>query len=240
MAGDFDLSETALLREQLFADGFLSIEDFVTAADIEEVRALLSPYIDAESPSAMPAGVAANDIGEGLEGGDKILELVGMVATQPDLTQTRFFKKAMAYSTAMLGRGVRYRFDHVIDKSPQNDQPTPWHQDCACSSPITLSARKLHWWLPLQPATVENGCMQFVRGSHAGRIMRHEAYGVAGARRRTIDIPAAEVVACPLPVGGVTIHMPKTLHYTGPNTTSERRTAWIVHMGVRAWPPRLL
>lgn len=240
MRADQDFAETSELRERLFADGFLSIERFITDEDVDEVRGLVVPWMDAHNSAALPEGVTVNDIGEGRPQGSKVVELANMIIAEPDLVETRFFKKAMAYSTALLGPGARFRFDHLIDKSPYNDQPTHWHQDCSYSSPITLSSRKLHWWLPLQPASIDNGCMQFVRGSHMGRVWRHETYGVDNARRRTLDIPQDDVVACPLPVGGVTAHMPKTLHYTGPNLTGERRLAWVVHMGIRAWPPTLL
>jgi hypothetical protein len=36
----------------------------------------------------------------------------------------------------------------------------------------------------------------------------------------------ARAVACPLPLGGATIHLPRTLHYTGPNMTDRPRLAW--------------
>ena len=41
----------------------------------------------------------------------------------------------------------------------------------------------------------------------------------------------AQAVACPLHVGGLTIHTPLTVHYAGPNLTSEPRRAWIIHFG---------
>jgi ectoine hydroxylase-related dioxygenase (phytanoyl-CoA dioxygenase family) len=47
-------------------------------------------------------------------------------------------------------------------------------------------------------------------------------------------------VVCPLEAGGATIHLPKTLHYTGPNNTDTTRYAWIVQFGVRGWIPTIL
>ena len=60
------------------------------------------------------------------------------------------------------------------------------------------------------------------------------------ATSRTTAPPPEDVVACPLQLGGATIHLPKTLHYASPNRSDERRLAWVVHFGVRAFPPTLL
>ena len=44
-------------------------------------------------------------------------------------------------------------------------------------------------------------------------------------------------MACPLPPGGATIHFSRTLHYAGPNTSTEPRRALI--MGFSAPPTPL-
>ena len=56
--------------------------------------------------------------------------------------------------------------DHAILKPPSSKSlPTPWHQDEAYWDP-TLTYESLGVWVALQPVTVENGCMQFIAGSH--------------------------------------------------------------------------
>lgn len=47
----------------------------------------------------------------------------------------------------------------------------------------------------------------------------------------TDDVDPKGAVACPLPAGGMTIHQPKTLHYTGPNRTNTPRRAYILFFG---------
>jgi len=49
-------------------------------------------------------------------------------------------------------------------------------------------------------------------------------------------------VACPLRAGDATVHLPHTLHQTGPNMTDDARVAWILEFGLarpcvpwRAW-----
>src|SRR3569833_201659 len=53
----------------------------------------------------------------------------------------------------------------------------------------------------------------------------------AGATIATADVDRGSAVACPLQVGGVTVHHPRTLHYTGPNQTADWRRVWNLHFG---------
>lgn len=54
-----------------------------------------------------------------------------------------------------------------------NMKETAWHQDSAYLRRVTFSRRRVHWWLPLHDVTIEQGCMQFVPGSHNSRRMSH-------------------------------------------------------------------
>lgn len=224
-------------RHGLFRDGFLALESVTDAADLADIRALVAPWLN--GPPRLHRGARARDLGAGPQ--SRIREVTNLTRLEPRLLETRFFRRAFSATEALFGPGARLMFDHVIHKPAYNGTATDWHQDCAYGSPLTFSARRLHWWLPLQDATVENGCMQFARGSHAGPVLPHRRI-TPGGHPRTIHGPPdpTQVVACPLPAGGATIHLPKTLHYTGPNQTAGQRLAWIVQIGVRSRLPMLL
>ena len=49
---------------------------------------------------------------------------------------------------------------------------TPWHQDEAYWDPA-MHHEAISVWMPLQPATIDNGCMQFVPGSHLDGVHEH-------------------------------------------------------------------
>src|SRR4029079_17423601 len=54
------------------------------------------------------------------------------------------------------------------------------------------------------------------------------------------DVDVSRAVACPLRAGDVTVHMPRTLHYPGPNLTATPRLAWSLEFGPRrALPGRV-
>jgi hypothetical protein len=230
------------VKSRLFEDGFASLPHLMGLDEVTEVRDIVTRCIErgVQKKAQNINGVRLSELGDAPDKSGAIIELTNLAVLEPALTETRFFQKAHALSRAILGRGAEPRFDHAIDKQPHSDQPTRWHQDCAYSSRLTLSALKLHWWLPLQDVEVENGCMHFAKGSHKGPFLPHVRVRATGQSLMTTAPPTEDVVACPLALGGATIHLPKTLHYASPNRSDQRRLAWVVHFGIRAFPPTLL
>jgi ectoine hydroxylase-related dioxygenase (phytanoyl-CoA dioxygenase family) len=87
------------------------------------------------------------------------------------------------------------------------------------------------------------GCMQFIPGSHREQIRRHHRLQhLRHAHALEADnVDVTQAVACPLRAGDVTVHMPRTLHYTGPNSTPIPRLAWSLEFGPRrALPGRVV
>ncbi len=126
--------------------------------------------------------------------------------------------------------------DHAIFKPAHIGAPTPWHQDEAYWNAM-MEYNSFSMWIPLQPATLENGCMQFVPRSHRQEILPHHCIN-NDPRIHGLEVDEADVsqaVACPLPPGGCTIHHNRTLHYTGPNRSDIPRRALILGFGI---PPK--
>src|SRR5690606_32441893 len=90
----------------------------------------------------------------------------------------------------------------------------------------------INFWLPLDGATVEGGCMHFVRISHRGPILPHE-YLVPGDRQSAMVAQdqgywSANGTPVPCPRGSCTMHHSYMLHYAGASTTSQPRRAYII------------
>ena len=60
----------------------------------------------------------------------------------------------------------------MIFKPAQYGAETPWHQDEAYWNP-DVYLNSLSVWMPLDAATVESGCMQFIPGSHKDDLRWH-------------------------------------------------------------------
>jgi len=232
--GRIEIENCRELGAELFRDGFLAIDNITNADDIrsirEEIVALLSER-NARKSRFRNLGDAVDDSGEAT-----ILEMISPSAACPRLLDSLFFRRALQFSRAILGASARLQYEHCLSKPPFSPTETAWHQDCAYQR-IQRSTRRLHWWLPLQDVSTDNGCMQFVPGSHLGPVLAHARRSAGGIALRT-NLPAvAEPVACPLDVGGATIHLPRTLHYTGQNNSAAPRHAWILQIGFKGWNP---
>lgn len=149
----------------------------------------------------------------------------------PELAQSLLRANADVVARQLLGPEVSFLDDHAIRKPARNGAATPWHQDEAYNSP-NLDYHQISIWVPLQPATMLNGCMQFVPRSHRWDIAPHHPIGhdpkVIGLEVDDPDLYLADAVACELQPGGATVHLGKTMHYTGPNLSDDARRAYIL------------
>jgi hypothetical protein len=158
----------------------------------------------------------------------------------PELLEGKYLKNALSIARQLLGPEASGGVAHAIFKPAGNGAETPWHQDEAYWD-AGKSYCSLSMWMPLQEATVENGCLWFVPGSHRYDILTHRSIG-GDPRIHGLELAvpnAAEItasaVACPLKPGAVTIHLNRTMHYAGPNISGIPRRALILGYGL---PPR--
>jgi ectoine hydroxylase-related dioxygenase (phytanoyl-CoA dioxygenase family) len=93
---------------------------------------------------------------------------------------------------------------HVRLKPPEAEVPealrggltarTPWHQDQGVALPEADETDILTVWLPITDATVENGCLSVIPGSHRSELVTH-CPGYGG-----LHIPDSLLAGAPLPV----------------------------------------
>ena len=219
-------------------DGFVVLERVTTVEDLAHISRIMARLYRRYHTLAREK--RAWDLGIGAAGEPEILEINQTIALEAELEATPTFQACRALAAALLGRAVEYRFDHAIYKPAFNGRATAWHQDEA----YTLDPRLVtaHIWVPMHDVSVEMGCMQFIPGSHRGQVRpHHRLQHLRHAHAlEADDVDARRAVACPLRAGDVTVHMPRTLHYTGPNMTVTPRLAWSLEFGPRrALPGRI-
>jgi len=222
------LSPQSVLRFE--NDGFLRVGTLTTQADIAYIRSLLDPLFNAFDK--VPKSHAVDLSGKWEVGRRPLVpEINWTLSLEPALRKTIAYRRCRELAREILRAPVGYVFDHAIYKPPRNEAPTHWHQDDAYAGrPVPL--RTVHFWIPLQPVTVENGCMCFVPGSHRHGLKPHVQIAAHPLRvLTTTDFDRSTVIACPLEIGGATLHHPLTLHYTGANQTDKCRRVWIIHFG---------
>lgn len=220
-------------------EGYLALEAITTPEEVAWLRKIYDRLF------AMRAGREEGNqfdlAGTDEEGKEAALpQILGPSKYAPELKEGLFRVNALHIAKQLLGPDARFQGEHAIFKPAHIGAATPWHQDEAYwSSEMQYNAFSL--WIPLQPATLENGCMQFVPRSQNLEVLPHHTIGndprVHGLE---VDaVPEADTslaVACPLPAGGATIHHNRTLHYTGPNRSDIPRRAYILGFGLPPTP----
>lgn len=225
---DYTRADVALSTEQVARynrDGFLSIEALTSA---EEVATLVEIYDRLFEPGASIEGKDRLELASSAAEKPALPQIVNPDHYAPELRETQAYRNAFAVARQLLGTDTKPSGMHAIRKPARDGAATPWHQDEAYWDPAK-DHHSVSIWVPLQAATVENGCMQFVAGSHQLDIQEHrlinpEAHGLELA---SLDL-VHDAQACPLPPGGATVHGSKTLHYCGPNTSDGPRRALIM------------
>jgi ectoine hydroxylase-related dioxygenase (phytanoyl-CoA dioxygenase family) len=112
----------------------------------------------------------------------------------------------------------------MIRKAPRDEEPVPFHQDEAYWNPW-FDYRSLGVWTPLDPATVESGCMSMVPGSHLEGIRTHALRNddPTVTLIDMVDPPVERAVPQPVPIGGASFHHCRTIHGSGPNVSDHPR-----------------
>jgi len=213
-------------------NGFLAIDAITTPEEIERLRGVYDHLFASSAGRADGNQFDLSGVDE--EGkAPKLPQILSPRKYAPELNGTLYEANAAAISRQLLGEDAKFEFDHAIFKPAGSGAPTPWHQDEAYWHSGT-SYNALSAWMPLQEATLENGCMVFLPGSHKQEIAAHQSIGgdtrVHGLEMLdTVD--EARTIACPLPAGGATFHSSRTMHFTGANRSAVPRRAYILGFG---------
>jgi phytanoyl-CoA hydroxylase len=120
--------------------------------------------------------------------------------------------------------GIRIWHDQALIKPPFGN-PTGWHLDNPYWS---FSSRdSISIWVALDDATLANGCMWYLPGTH--KSARFDGAGI-GANMADLfrvypEWRELEPVACPCPAGSAIFHNGLTAHAAGANMTNRPRRA---------------
>ena len=126
----------------------------------------------------------------------------------------------------LLGDDIVLDFDMLINKAPNTNKETPWHQDAAYWIDMP-DERALSIWFAIDKATLNNGCMWYTPRSHLLPLRKH-SQPVKGGALQCIG-SENESVSVPLEPGSCVIHHGKTIHYSRGNSTKNNRRAFILN-----------
>jgi hypothetical protein len=218
--------------------GYLVLDALTTPDEVDRLRLIYDRLFSHKT--GWDSGNQFDLAGTDEEDQATLPQLLGPSQYAPELKETRYLRNAQEIASQLLGEEMSPRNgEHMIYKPPGIGAATPWHQDQAYHDPAT-QADGINFWMPLDDATVESGCLHFVPGSHKLDVLPHHPINhdprIHGLEVDDPETWASRGVACPVRAGGATLHAAYMLHYAGPNRTVHPRRAYTLTFRLPAVP----
>lgn len=226
---------TPAQQQRFIEDGYLVVEGVIPP---ETIRAMIDRIdwlcANWQSPEAQRLGL------------NQEADIAGAVTTEKSARTVRklvhmatheLLFKSHAHNPVLLdmvdaligrpGCGLYLYEDQAFLKPPRVGSSKQLHQDNAYFN-VTPDDAVLTTWCALDDATVENGCMHYVPGSHTKGVVEH------------VQIPNTphmvpkgykldDAVPAPVKSGGILFHHGSSLHYSPPNNSDKWRRAFACH-----------
>ena len=222
-----------LTKEQIESyrsSGFVVIENFLSEEELEHWRKAVSMAVEKRAGIKIPGKVIrigeADGINEDADYFGKVFDqLLNLWQTDEGVKEIMFDERLGKMAAELAGvDGIRIWHDQALIKRPWAN-PTAWHLDTPFWSFSDRNAISI--WVALDNATLENGCLFFIPGSHKqtnfdkitiGRNM-DGVFDVYPRLKNTMP------VAAPMKAGSCSFHNGLTIHGANANMTSGFRRA---------------
>ena len=220
-------------REAFARDGYVHLRGVMSGDEMDEIESVYERFLRGEIP--VP-GKDFNDMTTGEHGTDPagyaVINVMVPRRYLPEWQGNLYERRAQSIADQLCGPGMTIDFDQLLAKSPgRADAVFAWHQDQAYWID-TDDRRTATCWLAVDDSTIENGCMQFLPGSHREPVRPHRPlHGDRSASHTLVTDLGPDDVMVPVEIrrGDITVHNEAVLHGSGGNTSaSSYRRAYIV------------
>ena len=208
-------------------NGFIVIEDFLTPVELEEWRSA----VDEAVANRGRLKLARQDEEQGWEESgdtfaDKIfIQRINLWMDNEKMRELMFDPRLGKMAAELAGvDGIRIWHDQALIKPPWGN-PTAWHLDNPYWSFSSRDAISI--WVALDDATLENGCLYFMPGTHKLATYDNVPIGenigdLFNVYEEWADRPSAPA---PMKAGSCSFHNGLIAHGAGANMTPGQRRA---------------
>ncbi len=223
---------TKVQVEQYQRDGFLLLENFLTADELAHWRSVTDEAVEQRleaSKSAAGWGKDSNSLTNQNTSDNYYSQVftqcVRLADTHAGMRELMLDPRLGELVGTLAGvDSIRIWHDQALIKPPYGN-PTAWHLDNPYWSFSSQDALSI--WVALDDATLANGCMWYLPGSH--KLATYENAGIGKNQRDLfkiypdwLDIAS---VSAPAKAGSAVIHNGLTAHGAGANMTNGQRRA---------------
>jgi ectoine hydroxylase-related dioxygenase (phytanoyl-CoA dioxygenase family) len=214
---------------QFERDGFVGPVDVLAPAEVAALRTAVADVVrdlDRHRDRLHEVEQAYTDHPDRV-----VCHFLGGWRVHPRLRELVFRPQIAARAAALLGVDrLRFWHDQVFAKPPHHPGVVPWHQDFSYWTRTTPSCH-VTCNLMLDDADPENGCLQFVPGSHRWGLLPKLLFD-APLEAIRVHLPAGATwhpVAVPLRAGQATFHHSHVLHGSDQNRSDRWRRAVVLN-----------
>ena len=199
-------------------DGCIRVEQFLSADVLSEVRARLDRYTREIVPTLPPGDRTFEADGK------TVRNLWRMEKHDPYFADFARRNEIISLIAQLVNGEAVLMGVETFNKPAKVGSGVPPHQDNAyfCQAPPDV----LTVWIALDAATVANGPIIYLVGSHTHGVLPHRPSGVAGNSMGLLKMPPhpdADEFRGMLEPGDALIHHCQTIHWSGPNQTDKPR-----------------
>ena len=212
------------------ANGFIVIEDFLSPEELEHWRNAVTNAVLERGGRKIPGKDImigeADGINEDADYFGKVFDqLLNLWQTNDQVKKLMLDERIGKMAAQLAGvDGIRIWHDQALIKRPWAN-PTAWHLDTPFWSFSDRNAISI--WVALDDATLENGCLFFIPGSHKQTSFDKITIGrnMDGIFEVYPQLKNASPVAAPMKAGSCSFHNGLTVHGANANMTNGFRRA---------------
>ena len=227
-------------------DGFLAVADVLSPDEVKIGEQALSDLLHERVPGfgytgkVREAGMQPEkQFREGwqerplAEKAEYVRKIWRFVEFEPRLKALAEHPNILTILEKLMGEPVKLIQDMALLKPPRIGGEKPWHQDSAYFL-YGPPEKVIGVWIAIDPATLENGCMHVLPGTHTEGAVPH-----IHERERDCLIPDKSVQverdhAVPLEPGGALFFSSLLHHGTPPNASDQKRWALQFHYAAQS------
>ncbi len=200
-------------------DGFIQLDYIVTGDDLRRLRDAVAGAVEQESKEAADPTRTKTPYEE------IFIQKVNLWRRHEVVKEFVLSRRFGEIAARLSGRATRLWHDQALFKEPRTGVKTPWHQD-AVYWPHRQRRDQISIWIALKDATIENGCMSFIPGTHTlGPVERVDLANPRNILDDAGPFKGIKPITCELKAGSCTFHNGLTFHYAGPNKSDGMREA---------------
>lgn len=216
--------------------GYVVLRDVLSAERVAQLRAAADHFeVLAQDLDESSNVIELDDVASRAAGGQRIRRI-----KSPHLNHDEFAAQLrdpllLDKVEQLIGPNIRWHHTKVNAKQPSGSGHVEWHTDWGYYPHTNCDLLEIS--IPLDPSTIESGCLYALPGSHRGPALDHTENGifVGAVPAGSFDVEETEPIV--LQPGDISMHHVRLLHGSGPNRSGHQRRLLLQgYAAADAWP----